>query len=80
MKNNEWEATKTELYAEKWWAEHGYSAKLDSRMLTKSVYNVTKGGHTEKYEIPMQVKDKKRFMEIFEEFWVLACKLKGVSA
>ena len=75
MKCNEWEATKTELYAEQWWKEHGFTAVLDSRMLTKSVYKITKDGITDKYEIPMTVKDRKRFMELFQEWWNTLVKL-----
>ena len=75
MKNNEWEATKTELYAEKWWKEHGFTAVLDSRMLTKSIYKITKDGITDKYEIPMAVKDRKGFMELFQDWWDALVKL-----
>lgn len=75
MKNNAWEATQTELYAEKWWKEHGFTAVLESRMLTKSVYRVTKDGVTDKYEIPMTVKDKKGFMELFQDWWNTLVKL-----
>ena len=78
MKGNQWEATKTELYAEKYWKEHGYTAVLDSRMLTKSVYRISKDGVEDKYEIPMAVKDVKGFMELFEEWWSTLLKLKAM--
>lgn len=76
MKNNEWEATQAELYAEKWWRSHGFSVTLDSRMLSKSVYIVSKDGIKDKYEVPFRVKDKAGFMRLFEHYWALLKKTK----
>lgn len=72
--NEEWEATKAELYAEDWWKANGYEATLIKRYLSKSIYKVSKDGLSTDYEVPFSVKDKKKFMESFPKFWALLTK------
>lgn len=73
--NEEWEATKAELYAEEWWKKHGFSVKLLHRFLSKSVYEVSKDGITSDYEIPFRVTKPKEFMDGFAVFWETLRKL-----
>lgn len=47
----EWESSKDEQYAEKWWTDHGFTWKLIKRFISKSVYEVSKDGTTMNYEI-----------------------------
>ena len=60
----EWESSKDERYAEKWWTDHGFSWTLKKRFVSKSVYEISKDGVKMNYEIPnvgnMNMKD---FME-----------------
>ena len=59
----------------KWWTDHGFSWKLTKRVVSKSVYVVTKDNITISYEIPNEDKmDMKRFMEGpagFTHYWDL---------
>lgn len=69
----EWESSKDEKYAEKWWTDHGFSWKLTKRFVSKSVYAVTKDDITVNYEIPNNGKmDIKQLMEGpagFTHYW-----------
>ena len=68
----EWESSKDEKYAERWWTQHGYDWKLMKRFISKSVYAVTKGDLTVNYEIPNGNLDMHRFMEGpagFTHYW-----------
>lgn len=68
----EWDSSKDERYAEKWWTEHGYSWTLKKRFISKSVYEISKDGITHDYEVPNAKIDMKRFMEGaagFTHYW-----------
>lgn len=60
----EWESSKDEKYAEKWWTDHGFTWTLKKRFISYSQYEVTKGDMTMYYEIPsVPNMNIKKFME-----------------
>ena len=67
--NVEWEPSKVEQYAERYWLVNGYDAKLIKRYVSKSIYEISKDGLTDGYEVPNTVKDPARFMDEFERYW-----------
>ena len=67
--NLNWAASNAEQYAEKYWHANGYSAKLVKRFVSKSVYEISKDGVIDKYEVPNAVKDPTRYMVNFERYW-----------
>lgn len=73
MKNNEWEACEAERYAEKWWADHGFTVKLQSRYITKSNYEISKDGVTGTYQIVHATTGQyfSVMMKLFNEWWTL---------
>ena len=75
MKNNDWEACKAELFAEQWWKDHGFTAVLKSRFITRSDYTVSKDGVTGEYQIVHCIKDHKAMMEHFQYHWGLLCQI-----
>lgn len=77
MKNNDWTPCKAELFAEKWWKEHGFGVKLKSRFITKSDYIISKDGVSFIYPIIHSIKDFKAMMAHFEEFYDLFIKTSG---
>ena len=67
----EWDGSKADKYAEKWWAEHGYAFELKKRYQTKSTYTVQKGDISCNYDIfstegRPQVADEVTQMKTFE--------------
>lgn len=73
--NLNWEARPIEKYAENWWREHGFDAKLIKRYIHKSVYEVSKLGLFMEHEIPDTVTDFEAYMELFEQSWDIFVKL-----
>lgn len=69
--NLNWSASPAEVYAEAHWKEHGFDAKLVKRYQSKSVYEISRDGLTDTYEIPYTVKDFKGFMNQFHKCWDL---------
>lgn len=69
----EWESSKDEKYAEKWWTEHGFTWTLKKRFISYSQYEVCKDGTAMLYDIPSTPgMNMKRFMEGpagFSEAW-----------
>ena len=60
----EWESSKQEQYAERWWTDHGFTWKLKSRFISKSTYEVSKDGIEFECMIPNVGKiNMKKFME-----------------
>lgn len=60
----EWESSKDEKYAEKWWTNNGFTWKLVKRFINYSEYEVTKDDLTVKYQIPNNGRmNIKQFME-----------------
>ena len=60
----EWESSKDEKYAERWWTDHGFAWTLKKRFISYSQYEITKDDMTMYYEIPsVPNMNRKRFME-----------------
>lgn len=60
----EWESSKDELYAERWWTEHGYTWTLKKRFISYSQYEISKDGMAITYDIPSTPGiNMKKFME-----------------
>lgn len=67
--NFEWEPTEAELYAERYWKEHGYSYRLHKRYQSKSVYQVYKDGVECSYEVQHSIIHPEKDMEFFEKLF-----------
>lgn len=76
--NLDWEASREEKAIEKWWLENGFSVKLLKRYQSKSQYELSKDGHTEKYELMSGITDVKGYIRGFVTFWDLACEYRRV--
>lgn len=60
----EWESSKDEKYAEKWWTDHGFTWALKKRFISYSSYEISKDGMTINYDISNTPNmNIKRFME-----------------
>ena len=78
--NLDWDPSPAEKHAEQYWRKNGFTAKLLKRYLCKSIYEVSRGGLTQKVEIPYSVKKFGLFMEQFQKSWDLAEELQRLSA
>ena len=87
----EWDATKADMFAEKWWDEHGYSFALKKRYQSKSTYAVKKGEVSCEYDIfntatnkttaneEQQMQAFERYFEILSENLLLKQQLKAFN-
>lgn len=73
-----WEFHPQEEKAIQWLNERGYDVVLIKQLLSKLVFEVSKNGTTLKFEFPKSVTNVEGYMELFEQSFELATKIKGV--
>ena len=78
LKAKVWELHPREEKAIKWLDEHGYDVVLIKQYLSKLVFDVSKNGVKEKFEFPKGVIDVNGYMELFEQSFEIATKLKSI--
>lgn len=76
LKAGVWELHPREKKAIKWLEKHGYDVVLTKQYLSKLVFEVSKNGISIKFEFPKGVTDVDGYMELFEQSFELATKLK----
>lgn len=60
-----YEKTKNEKYAENWFKENGFDFKLLKQYISKTKYEITKAEITEIFELPNDVTNIKKYMDMF---------------
>ena len=75
--NAKWEFSKEEKFAIEWLNENGYDGKIVRQYVSKTIFEVSKDGITDKFELPQGVvfKNIKGYMEQFKQNWELLCEL-----
>lgn len=78
----QWEISKEEKHAIAWLEEHEFSGEIKKQYISKTVFAVSKDGHTDTFDFPQGVKGMKPegVMEQFEKSWgmyVALCKAQG---
>lgn len=68
--------SKNELLAEQWFMDNGYGFKLEKQYVSKTVYTVQKDGLTDKFELPSEVSDMDKYMELYRKNFDMMKKLK----
>lgn len=77
LKVRVWELHPREERAIQWLNDRGYDVVLIKQYLSKLVFEVSKGGITEKFEFPKSVTDVDGYMKLFEQDFELASKIKN---
>jgi hypothetical protein len=82
LSGKEWDYDKGEKYAIQWFEEHGFDVTLKKRYISKDVFEVSKDGVTDTFELPLGNKDIKyrNVMEQFEKNFSLLCELQKLRA
>ena len=75
--NAKWDFSKEEKFAIKWFEENGYSGKIIKQCISKTIFEISKDGITDKFELPQGIlfKNIKGYMEQYRQNWNLLCKL-----
>lgn len=77
ISNARWDFSKEEKFAIKWFEENGYSGRIIKQYISKTIFEITKDGITDKFELPqgIVIKNIKGYMEQYRQNWDLLCEL-----
>lgn len=72
-----WDFSKEEKYAIKWFEENGFTGKVIKQYLSKTEFEISKDGITDKFTLPQGIvfRDIKGYMDQFKRNWELLCEL-----
>ena len=75
--NAKWDFSKEEKFAIKWFEENGYNGKIIKQYISKTIFEISKDGITDKFELPQGIvfKNIKGYMEQYRQNWNLLWKL-----
>ena len=78
ISNAKWEFSKEEKFAIQWFNDNGYDGKIIKQYISKTIFEISKDGITDKFELPQGVvfKNIKGYMEQYRKNWELLCELK----
>lgn len=54
----------TEQQAEQWFAENGYQYTVKRRLISKTVYTLTKNGESREFQLPSQINGTRAYLEM----------------
>lgn len=76
--NTKWDLSKEEKTAIKWLDDNGYNGKILKQYVSKTVFEISKDGITDNFELPQGIDSKqiKNYMEQFQKNWNTLCELK----
>lgn len=80
ISNAKWDFSKEEKYAIQWLNDNGYDGKIAKQYVSKTIFEVSKDGVTDKFELPQEVafKNIKKYMEQYRKNWELLCELQNL--
>lgn len=75
--NAKWDFSKEEKFVIKWFEENGYNGRIIKQYISKTIFEISKDGITEKFELPqgIEFKNIKGYMEQYRKNWELLCEL-----
>ena len=78
IKDTKWDLGKEEKAAIKWLDNNGYNGKILKQYISKTIFEISKDGITDKFELPQSIDSKqiKNYMEQFQKNWDMLCELK----
>ena len=77
ISNAKWELSKEEDFAIEWFEEHGYTGKIIRQYISKTIFEISKNGTTDQFELPQGIvfKNMHGYMEQFRKNWDVLCEL-----
>ena len=79
MKNLDFERTKSQAYAEKYWKDNGFDFEVKRKSNSKCVYTIRKDGLEFPYTIPCVVEDVKVYMGWFAEQFAMRKEIRDMQ-
>ena len=76
--NTKWNLSKEEKSVIKCFDDNGYNGKILKQYVSKTIFEISKDGITDKFELPQSIDAKqiKNYMEQFQKNWDMLCELK----
>ena len=76
--NAKWDLSKEEKSVIKWLDDNEYNGKILKQYVSKTVFEISKDGITDNFELPQGIDFKKikSYMEQFQKNWNMLCELK----
>lgn len=76
--NAKWNLSKEEKSVIKWLDDNKYNGKIFKQYVSKTIFEISKDGITDKFELPQGIdfKQIKSYMEQFQKNWNMLCELK----
>ena len=80
ISNAKWDFSKEEKFAIQWFNDNGYDGKIIKQYISKTIFEISKDGITEKFELPQGIvfKNIKGYMKQFKKNWEMLCELHGL--
>ena len=77
ISNVKYDFSKEEEYAIKWFNDNGFDGKIIKQYVSKTIFEISKDGMTNKFELPQGIafKNIKGYMEQYRQNWNLLCEL-----
>ena len=80
ISNAKWDFSKEEKFAIKWFEENGFMGKIVKQYVTKTIFEISKDGITDRFELPQGVvfKNIKGYMEQYRRNWSINLELRDL--
>ena len=80
ISNAKWDFSKEEKFAIKWFEDNGFTGKIVKQYVTKTIFEISKDGITDRFELPQGVvfKNIKGYMEQYRRNWSINLELRNL--
>lgn len=80
ISNAKWDFSKEEKFVIKWFEENGFTGKIVKQYVTKTIFEISKDGITDRFELPQGVvfKNIKGYMEQYRRNWSINLELRDL--
>lgn len=80
ISNAKWDFSKEEKFSIKWFEENGFTGKIVKQYVTKTIFEISKDGITDRFELPQGVvfKNIKGYMEQYRRNWSINLELRDL--
>lgn len=80
ISNAKWDFSKEEKFVIKWFEENGFTGNIVKQYVTKTIFEISKDGITDRFELPQGIvfKNIKGYMEQYRRNWSINLELRDL--
>lgn len=77
ISNAKWDFSKEEKFVLNWLEENGFNGRIIKQYVSKTIFEISKDGITDKFELPQGIvfKSIEKYMDQFKKNWEMLCEL-----